>query len=171
MKVYFPRTAGPCAKAHVVATLITKKGERYESSNFCLTPQQECPREIQGYRAGEGYHLCKTICNQVGHAKENVLFFAKKNKADVRGSTIYVDYSWICNNCKKLGEDVGVNIVVGKPPEDNPSLKEDDCAVIVNQCDGCCSGADLRGNLHIDRYGKAFMVCEKHKYMERRDEL
>jgi hypothetical protein len=39
-------------------------------------------------------------------------------------------------------------------------------AAEMNQCDGCMQGADLRGGLHVDRYGKAFMGCERHKYAE-----
>jgi hypothetical protein len=33
-----------------------------------------------------------------------------------------------------------------------------------NQCDGCMSGQELRGSLHIDAEGKALMVCQKSKY-------
>ena len=34
----------------------------------------------------------------------------------------------------------------------------------VNQCDGCMQGAEIRNGLHVDRYGKAFMACERAKY-------
>lgn len=110
MNTYLPKHSGPCAKAHVVAKLVTPDGSEYESSNFCLTPQTECPRELQGYKAGEGYHLCKTVCNQIAHAEENVIYFARKKGANVRNSTIYVDYSWICDNCKKVGSEWDIEI-------------------------------------------------------------
>lgn len=116
-KPYLPRTAGPCAKADVIATLVTPAGERYESSNFCLTPQKTCPRDAQGYSAGEGYHLCKQVCNQLGHAEENVIFFAKKQGADVRGAKIVVDYTRICDNCKKVCSDEGVAVMTKEDKE------------------------------------------------------
>lgn len=118
MKVYAPKGSGKCAKAHVVATLVAANGQQFQSSNFCLTPQPECPRDFYGYKSGEGYHLCKEICNQPAHAEENVVFFAKKEGTDVRGSKIYVDYTWICENCKQICKDVGADVVIGKPEEE-----------------------------------------------------
>lgn len=37
-------------------------------------------------------------------------------------------------------------------------------AVDVNQCDGCRQGAPLRGDLHIDKDGHAFMACQRERY-------
>jgi deoxycytidylate deaminase len=111
IKTYPLAKVGKCAKANVVATLTTIKGEVFRSNNYCLTPQSTCPRDIQGYKSGEGYHLCKQICNQPGHAEENVIYFAKKEGANVRGGRIVVDYSWICNNCKSVCNDNGINKV------------------------------------------------------------
>jgi hypothetical protein len=34
----------------------------------------------------------------------------------------------------------------------------------LNQCDGCRQGAPLKGILHVDQAGKAFMVCERRVY-------
>lgn len=33
-----------------------------------------------------------------------------------------------------------------------------------NQCDGCAQGAPLRGDLHIDKDGRAFMSCQRGRY-------
>lgn len=110
MKSYIPKGTGACAKVVVKAQLTTTGGEQFESTNFCLTPQTTCPRDVQGYGAGEGYHLCKQVCNQPGHAEENVIFFAKKNKAPIRGSNIVVDYSRICNNCQRICQEEGVGV-------------------------------------------------------------
>ena len=33
-----------------------------------------------------------------------------------------------------------------------------------NQCDGCAQGAALRGELHIDKDGRAFMSCQRGRY-------
>jgi len=117
VNTYLPKHSGPCAKAHVVATLVTQDGQQFESTNFCLTPQSVCPREEQGYKSGEGYHLCKTICNQAGHAEENVIFFARKKGANVRGSTIDVEYSWICENCKRVAKDWDVEVKIKEKNE------------------------------------------------------
>ena len=37
-------------------------------------------------------------------------------------------------------------------------------ALEINQCDGCMSGQELRGSLHVDRDGKAVMTCQSSKY-------
>ena len=37
----------------------------------------------------------------------------------------------------------------------------------INQCDGCRSGQELRGSLHVDRHGKAVMVCQADKYPQK----
>jgi hypothetical protein len=34
----------------------------------------------------------------------------------------------------------------------------------MNQCDGCMQRAPLRGHLHIDKDGHAFMACERERY-------
>jgi hypothetical protein len=34
----------------------------------------------------------------------------------------------------------------------------------LNQCDGCVRGDPLRGDLHIDKDGHAYMGCERSKY-------
>jgi hypothetical protein len=130
-KVYLPEGAGPCVKASVVATLITKDGERFESSNFCRTPQQTCARTEQGYAPGQGYHLCREVCNQTGHAEVNVINFARLMSPAFwkapEGATMYVDYCdptgkvqpWICAPCAELCESSSIRHVLGKPPEES----------------------------------------------------
>jgi hypothetical protein len=34
----------------------------------------------------------------------------------------------------------------------------------MNQCDGCRTQSEIKDGLHVDRYGKAFMACEKGMY-------
>ena len=109
---YYSKWAGDCVKAHVVATLVAKNGKKYVSSNFCLTPQTNCPRADK--LPGEGYEVCASICNQPAHAEVNALFAAK---GDAKGGTMYVDYSWVCDDCKRACKDAGVKeIIIGKPP-------------------------------------------------------
>ena len=112
MKTYLPKTSGKCAKAHVVATLTTLDGQQFQSSNFCLTPHSICPRDEQGYKSGEGYHLCKTICNQPAHAEENVIYYARKQGASVRNASIEVEYTWICEGCKGLCKEHNICVSI-----------------------------------------------------------
>ena len=34
----------------------------------------------------------------------------------------------------------------------------------LNQCDGCRTHSEIKDGLHVDRYGKPFIGCEKRKY-------
>lgn len=174
MNPYISKHAGKCAKAHVVAKLTTKDGQEFVSSNFCLTPQNTCPRETQGYKSGEGYHLCKTVCNQPAHAEENVIYYAKKRGANVFNATIEVDYSWICDGCKDACSKFDIDV---KLTSDNYQNKKRNLFNELsegfdmlkaqkegNQCDGCKMQHEIKNGLHVDRYGKAYMCCEKRKY-------
>lgn len=111
---YNPRHSGPCAKAIVEATLISLDGQRFSSTNFALTPKAICPRGDMP--ADVGYHLCKTVCNQVAHAEVNVLYAAKGH---TKGATMYVSYKRVCEACRQACEDAGVaNIILGEPPNE-----------------------------------------------------
>ena len=35
---------------------------------------------------------------------------------------------------------------------------------VINQCDGCRMGQEIRNGLHIDRNGTAQMTCQAHRY-------
>ena len=110
-----PKGAGPCAKQVVTATLIAKNGARYVGTNHCMTPQQECPREKAGMLSGQGYYLCKSVCDQRGHAEENALHIAGVDTID---STLYVEgHTYACSTCKDAAGSAGVaKIVIGSPP-------------------------------------------------------
>jgi deoxycytidylate deaminase len=112
-----PFHAGPCAKVRVVATLVSRNGDKFESSNFCHKPQATCPRDDAGMKSGEGYHLCREICEQPGHAEPNAIELARVLGQDTEGSTIYVDYTWVCDNCKNDAKMAGVkDIIIGVAP-------------------------------------------------------
>lgn len=36
----------------------------------------------------------------------------------------------------------------------------------MNQCDGCKSGMERRGNLHYDKHGSPVMICQRSTYQE-----
>jgi deoxycytidylate deaminase len=125
-EVFLPEGAGPCVKASVIATLITKEGERFESSNYCMNPQKICPRVVAGYAPGQGYQLCKDICQQPAHAEVNVLAFVESRGHNMQDATVYVDYTdntgkvspWVCEPCAMLCSERGASHILGKPPEE-----------------------------------------------------
>lgn len=114
---------GPCAKQVVTATLITRGGQRFVGRNDCLNPQSTCPRDEQGYKSGEGYHLCKEVCEQLAHAE--VIACLRAGYENARGSTIYLEgHSYACKDCRELAAVYGVKrIVIGQPLEQNPDLR------------------------------------------------
>lgn len=89
---------GPCAKQSVVALVVTD-GENYAGTNRCANPQNVCPRDVAGMQSGEGYHLCKDICQQVSHAEVDAICNAGKYKAS--DATIFLTgHSYACTDCK-----------------------------------------------------------------------
>ena len=50
--------------------------EVFGSNKMMNTEITECPRELQGYVSGAGYHLCKEICNQDFHAEVDAISYA-----------------------------------------------------------------------------------------------
>jgi deoxycytidylate deaminase len=108
-----PNGSGPCAKQAVTATIVALNGHRYVGTNHCLTPQKTCPRG--DLPTGVGYELCKTVCNQDGHAEVN----AARIAGDVaKGATLYLEgHTYACDNCRKHTFSAGVaEIIIGPPP-------------------------------------------------------
>lgn len=105
--------SGPCARRVVIATIVTLAGKRYAGSNRCNTPQPVCPRG--NMPTGVGYELCKSVCNQAGHAEAMALVSACS--ADLRGATCYVEgHTFACANCLKLLRAADITKVVFGPP-------------------------------------------------------
>ena len=100
-----------CAKVHVEATLVTATGERFTGTNAVSNPQATCPRVGKAY-AHEDYRLCHSVCQQPHHAEVAALLKAIKAGARIRGSTVYVNHSRVCNNCARTLHEVGVSSVI-----------------------------------------------------------
>lgn len=81
-----------CAKVEVRAYLFGTDGVVYRGTNHCSRPQEVCPRV-----PGEGYAKCKEVCGQSAHAEVNAIAAAGDA---ARGSTIVVDYHYVCDSCK-----------------------------------------------------------------------
>lgn len=107
---------GPCAKQTTRATIIAPSGERWVGTNAVRNPQAVCPREVRGYKTGEGYHLCRDVCDQIGHA-EHVA--CRKAGGMARGGTLYLEgHTYACAPCHSAMDQAGVTLIVGAPPQE-----------------------------------------------------
>ncbi|MBL7058628.1 hypothetical protein ISS03_04790 [Patescibacteria group bacterium] len=59
-----------------------------------------CPRVTANYKTGEGYHLCREVCQQEGHAEVSAIINARKNEQNIKGANLYLyGHWWCCQNC------------------------------------------------------------------------
>lgn len=102
-----------CAKREVTAYLIVHVEDLnspppkaiFRSTNYCLSPQDVCPRE-----EGEGYEKCKTLCRQVAHAEINVLSEAGEL---AKGSTLVLKgHDHCCDDCVSAMKKAGVKEIM-----------------------------------------------------------
>lgn len=99
-----------CIKQTVRALIVTPSGEKFEGTNACENPQDRCPRDLQGYKSGEGYHLCKEVCQQQSHAEVAAIKNAG-NKAE--GSKLYlIGHTYACDNCKSVAKLHGISEII-----------------------------------------------------------
>jgi len=96
-----------CAKLTTIA-IITKGNQFWIGTNWCANPQKTCPRK--GLKTGEGYELCKDVCQQANHAEVDACMNAEDN---ARGATLYlIGHYYCCDNCKKIMKQFGIKNVV-----------------------------------------------------------
>ena len=104
----------PCLKQSVFAMLETSCGTKVFGSNKMMnTEVTECPRELQGYVSGAGYHLCKEVCQQQAHAEVDAINSAKDQGLDISGAKLsLVGHTYCCDGC--LGDMTlhGIDTVV-----------------------------------------------------------
>jgi deoxycytidylate deaminase len=90
-----------CAKQRVTCTLHLRDGTQVEGENRCRNPQRVCPRVERGMKTGEGYELCQSVCQQVGHAEADALATARSFGLDLRGATAHVQgHTYYCMACQ-----------------------------------------------------------------------
>ncbi len=108
-----------CAKVVVVA-IIVKDEKYYVGSNWCRKPQKECPRK--GMKSGEGYKLCKEICEQENHAEEEAIL---KAGVDSVGAKMYLlGHYFACPRCIEASEKAGIQeLIIGGYPIDKEFFK------------------------------------------------
>lgn len=104
---------GPCTKQTVTATIVTPEGERFVGTNYVRNAQPVCPRADMP--TGVGYELCRTVCDQSGHAEPNAILEAGEK---ARGATLYIEgHTYACEPCKAACAAAGiVDIIIGSPP-------------------------------------------------------
>lgn len=92
-----------CAKQTVVA-IIKNNGKVWFGTNWCENPQRICPRS--GMKTGEGYDLCKSICEQVSHAE---VMACKWAQAEAEGGTMIIyGHAYVCDDCKRVAREYGI---------------------------------------------------------------
>lgn len=104
---------GPCVKQTVTAAVVAPDGRRWVATNHCERPQTVCPRaELP---TGVGYELCRSVCQQPGHAEVNALALAGLGAL---GATLYLEgHFYACDSCKTAAQNAGIsNIIVGPAP-------------------------------------------------------
>lgn len=95
-----------CAKQTVIAVVVNHN-RFYIGSNWVNNPQTECPRK--NLPSGQGYHLCKDVCNQHAHAEVDACMQAG---ADAQGATLYlIGHDYCCDDCLAYMKSCGIKEV------------------------------------------------------------
>lgn len=95
-----------CAKVVVKATLTMPDGKVFVGENFCINPQEVCPRG-----PNEDYEKCRSICNQPMHAECNAIWSALAtdySKDDFTKATMHVAHKRICHACQEIIDLYGI---------------------------------------------------------------
>ena len=96
-----------CAKQLVIA-IIVNKGKFWVGSNYCFNEQEVCPRG--DLPSGEGYEMCKEICEQPCHAEVEACESAGKKARD--GTLYLIGHTFCCDNCMKVMKKHGIKEVL-----------------------------------------------------------
>ena len=101
-----------CIKQTVKATIITLKGAEFVGTNACNNPQEVCPRDLRGFSSGEGYYLCKLICEQVSHAEVAAI----ENAGEAcKGAVLVLEgHTYACGDCMREAADAGIEDIIIK---------------------------------------------------------
>ena len=104
---------GKCAKQTTIA-IIENHGQYWIGTNYCDDAQEDCPRT--GLATGEGYILCKSVCEQYAHAEEDA---CRKAGVNAKGGTLYlIGHTYCCEPCKAIMESYGISeVIIGKLPQ------------------------------------------------------
>jgi deoxycytidylate deaminase len=100
----------PCKKQIVKALIINNYGEKAIGSNSINNKVSECPRVIVNCKTGEGYEMCKQICDQNEHAEVMAIRDAKLRGISTIGAKLYLTgHTYFCNNCIAAIKKAGIS--------------------------------------------------------------
>jgi len=113
-----------CVSRRIGAILV--KDKRIISTGYNGPPQgiepcgKKCPRKEQGYKSGEGLHLCPAL-----HAEENTIINAARMGISTSGSIMYMNCAIPCKDCMKKIINAGIKglVVTGYEKYDDLSVK------------------------------------------------
>lgn len=99
----------PCVKQTVKALIVSVSGQSALGSNAINNVVNDCPRVEKGCKTGEGYELCKSVCNQNEHAEVTAIQNAKKMNIDLKGAKLYLTgHTYFCDNCTNAMREAGI---------------------------------------------------------------
>lgn len=103
----------PCVKQSVKALIVTPDGQEVFGSNAINNDVEVCPRVTEGCKTGEGYELCKSVCDQNEHAEVTAIQNAQKAGVNIVGATLYLTgHTYFCDNCTNNMRKAGISKAV-----------------------------------------------------------
>ena len=99
----------PCIKQRVYAMIEIGDKKVFGTNKMLNDEVTECPRDMQGYVNGAGYHLCKEVCQQNAHAEVDAIKNAEILGIDINGGKLtLVGHTYCCNDCKSAMDIAGI---------------------------------------------------------------
>lgn len=99
-----------CRRRNVVAVLVAADGRVFVGSNGVALPLPQCPRTQAGMKGGEGWEICREVCNQRNHAERDVL--ARAGTAAMGGTLYLIGHERVCPDCMDAILRAGVRELV-----------------------------------------------------------
>lgn len=88
-----------CTK-QATGAVIVKDGKIIGEGTNAGRKVKICPRVVKKYPTGEGYHLCKQVCHQVGHSEVTSTLNAEKKGYNTKDADLYLyGHWWCCKPC------------------------------------------------------------------------
>ena len=102
----------PCLKQNVYAMIEIGEEKIFGMNKMLNDEIKECPRDLQGYVSGAGYHLCKDVCKQDSHAEVDAIKNAEILGIDIKGAKLtLVGHTYCCKDCKDAMYVAGITEV------------------------------------------------------------
>jgi pyrimidine deaminase RibD-like protein len=87
---------------------VAPDGSEFFGLNDCANPQVSCPRA--GMATGEGYPLCRDICQQGAHAE--MVALAAAGDA-TRGAALFLSgHTYACEPCRTACDRAGIARII-----------------------------------------------------------